>query len=69
MRYVLDNIGNPAPEEVVMIGDRIFDVECAHNNGIKCIGVKYGFAPENELENAGADYIADTVEDLRKLLI
>ncbi|UKI52575.1 MAG: HAD hydrolase-like protein [Clostridium sp.] len=26
-----------------MIGDRKFDVECAHNHGIKCIGAKYGF--------------------------
>lgn len=52
-----------------MIGDRKFDVECAHNHGIKCIGVKYGFSEGDELKNAGADLIADTVEDLRKMLL
>lgn len=69
LTYVLENIGNPPADKIVMIGDRKFDVECAHNHGIKCIGVKYGFSERNELEDAGADFIADTVEDLRKLLL
>ena len=69
LTYVLDNIGNPRSDKIVMIGDRKFDVECAHNHGIKCIGVKYGFSEGDELKNAGADLIADTVEDLRKMLL
>lgn len=69
MGYVLDNIGNPDPDTVIMVGDRIFDIECAHFHNVKCIGVRYGFAPEGELEDAGADYIVDTVADLRVLLL
>ncbi len=69
LSYVLDNIGNPAPDKVIMIGDRKYDVECAHNHGIKCIGVKYGFSDGDELSSAGADFIADTVDDLKKMLL
>lgn len=69
MGYVLDNIGNPDPDTVIMVGDRIFDIECAHFHKVKCIGVRYGFAPERELEEAGADYIVSTVADLRALLL
>lgn len=55
-------------ENVIMIGDRKFDVISAHICGIPCIGVKYGFADENELENANADYIADSVDELNAIL-
>lgn len=45
-------------ENVVMIGDRPEDIIAAVNNGIHSIGVTYGFGKEEELINAGADYIA-----------
>lgn len=69
MGYVLANIDNPSPDEVIMIGDRMYDVECAHFYDIKCIGVKYGFAPKGELESAGADYIVENVQELSRLLM
>mgnify|MGYP004641164565 CR=1 FL=1 len=69
LSYVLDNVGNPSPDKVIMIGDRKYDVECAHNHGIKCIGVKYGFSDGDELSSAGADFIADTVDDLKNMLL
>ncbi|MDO4177898.1 MAG: HAD hydrolase-like protein [Phascolarctobacterium sp.] len=52
-----------------LIGDRKEDVLAAHANGIKAVGVRFGFAQAGELEEAGADIIVDTVEDLRKLLL
>ena len=51
-----------------MVGDRKFDVVSAHECGLKCVGVKYGFPKENELEEAGADYICETPYDLMKIL-
>ncbi|MBQ7108886.1 MAG: HAD hydrolase-like protein [Clostridia bacterium] len=66
---VLFKLGNPPLEEVLMIGDRKHDIIGAKQCSIASLGVKTGFAKENELENAGADYIADTVEDLEKLLL
>lgn len=53
----------------VMVGDRAHDVEGAHQHGIPCIGVTWGFAAPGELEEAGADYIVDTAADLQGLLL
>jgi phosphoglycolate phosphatase len=38
----------------VMVGDRAQDVAGALANGLDCIGVSWGFAPDGELEEAGA---------------
>ena len=57
-------------DEAVMVGDRHFDVEAAHEAGIPCIGVYYGdTAPAGELEKAGAASIAHTVDELRRLFL
>ncbi len=55
--------------KAVMVGDRLYDVEGAHACAIPCVGVCYGYGGREELAAAGADYIADTVEDLRALLL
>lgn len=52
----------------LLIGDRREDVLAAHDNGIKCIGVGYGFGSKDELLTAGADYYAATVTELAALL-
>lgn len=69
MGYVLDSLGNPDPDTVLMIGDRVFDVLCAKNHGIRCVGAGYGFAPPGELEEAGAEIVVPSVERLRELLL
>lgn len=48
--------------ETLMVGDRRFDIEAAKKAGVASLGVRYGFAEPGELETAGADRIADTVE-------
>ncbi len=53
----------------VMVGDRSYDVAGAHECSIPCVGVLYGYGSREELESAGADYIAETVEDLGRLLL
>jgi len=58
-----------AKAQTVLIGDRDQDAISAHANGIKCLGIRYGFAKPNELEEAGADIILATVEDLRKYFL
>lgn len=55
-------------EDTVMIGDRHFDIDAAKKAGVESIGVKYGFCQENELENAGADFIVRTAADIYKLI-
>ena len=56
-------------EEVIMIGDRLYDIEGAKACGIASIGVLYGYGTREELEGAGADQIAETVADLKEMLL
>lgn len=67
--YALKNIGNTKIEDCVMIGDRNCDINGAKANNMKSIGVTYGFGTKEELKTAGADYIAENMEELRKLLL
>ena len=53
----------------IMIGDRKHDVLGAKEAGIECIGVRFGFAEKGELEEAGADYIVDTVDSLADFIL
>lgn len=53
---------------IVMIGDRKFDIYGGKAYGLVTVGVTFGYAGEGELEEAGADYIAESVEELRRLL-
>ncbi len=55
------------PKRTVMIGDRLYDVMGARDNGIDCIGLDSGFAEEGELEGAGAVCIVKTYADLQHL--
>ena len=47
-----------------MIGDRMHDIEGAKLHDMKSIGVTLGFAKEGELEDAGADYIVDSLSEI-----
>ena len=57
------------PSSAIMIGDREHDIIGAKKNGLDAIGVLYGFANREELETAGAKFIVETVENLRKILL
>lgn len=46
--------GPTAAGRAVMVGDRAQDVAGAAANGLDCIGVGWGFAPDGELHTAGA---------------
>lgn len=67
--YALEHIDVVSKEKVVMIGDRKHDIEGAKNNNIDSIGVLFGYGDRKELEQAGANYIVESVEKLRTLLI
>ncbi|MBD5517295.1 MAG: HAD family hydrolase [Lachnospiraceae bacterium] len=56
-------------DAVAMVGDRKFDIAGAKAYHIAGIGVAYGYAAPGELEEAGADAIAETVEELGKILL
>lgn len=53
-------------ENTLMVGDRVFDIDGAKQNGIKSAGVVFGFDYTEELRNAGADFIVKTTKELLK---
>lgn len=53
-----------APDECTMIGDREHDVRAAHANGVRAVGVLWGYGSRDELVGAGADALASAPADL-----
>lgn len=68
IRYVLESNRISDLSQAVMVGDRKHDVMGAKEVGIESVGVLYGYGDRPELEAAGADYIAESVADLERLL-
>ena len=67
---VLDALNNLAlpPEDTIMIGDMVADVEAARAAGVVCVGVTYGFADKDELVKAGAVHIVNSLTELQPYL-
>ena len=61
--YVLETM-EAEKGDVIMVGDRKFDIEGAHAIGIPCIAVEWGYGDRAEFEAYGADYIVATTEDV-----
>jgi phosphoglycolate phosphatase len=59
----------PGDRDILMIGDRMHDVEGAQLCGLDSLGIYTGFAPEGELENAGATYVFHTIRDMADFLL
>lgn len=67
--YTLDRLHYTDGDRVVMVGDRKHDIFGAREHDIPSIGVLYGYGEKEELQEAGADYIAASVEELEILLL
>ena len=57
------------PRLSVMIGDTVFDVTGALQNGLPCIGVSYGYGEKTKLSKAGAISVAHSANELKTLLL
>ena len=57
------------PENAVFVGDSKIDIEAGKNAGIAACGAVYGFRGREELVNAGADFLIENIEELKKILI
>ena len=69
IRYALEISGIENKSEAIMIGDRNYDILGAKENGLDSIGVLFGFGDYEELTKAGANYIAECVEDIVKYIL
>lgn len=70
IQYVLEENGISAGNsaELVMIGDTKYDIIGAKAFNIRSIGVTYGYGSRQELEEAGADYVVDSPQEVFQLL-
>lgn len=52
----------------LMVGDRLFDIQGAHEAGIPCCAVLFGFGDRPEFEEYKADYIIEKPSDIFEIL-
>ena len=69
IRYAMERCGVSDPSRVLMVGDREQDVLGAAKCGVDCLGVLYGYGSREELSGAGARELAETVEDVGRLIL
>ena len=53
------DMGAEDKDKVLMVGDRCFDMDGAHEAGIKCCGALWGFGSEEEFKAHNAEYFVD----------
>jgi len=56
------------PAEIICVGDMPVDMETARNAGMVAAGVSWGFRPDQELQEAGADFIVHHPRELIDVL-
>ena len=59
----------PGDRNVLMIGDRMHDIEGARLCGLDSLGVYTGFAADGELEAAGATYVFHSIRSMADFLL
>ena len=69
IRDALDRAGVSDLTTAVMVGDRHHDIDGAKVVGMDSIGVLYGYGDRTEHEAAGADAIAESVAELKAMLL
>ncbi len=68
VEYALELCGEKDRTKIIMIGDRHFDIKGAARYGLDSIGVTFGYGSLEELEEAGATYIASTTNEIDNIL-
>lgn len=65
----LENLSVKDKSKVLMVGDRLYDIEGAHMQGIDCAAVLYGYGSKEEFEEYKAEYILAAPDDVVKLVL
>ncbi|MDH4398922.1 HAD-IA family hydrolase [Sphingorhabdus sp.] len=53
----------------VVIGDTVYDIHMGRAAGTRTVGVNWGYHSVEDLREAGADYIAESMDDLKTYLM
>ncbi len=65
--YLLNSLEDKG--DCIMVGDTAFDVIGARAHGIPTVGVSWGFGSREEMVQAGAAAVVDTMEELESYLL
>jgi phosphoglycolate phosphatase len=57
-----------APQDTVVVGDTVFDLEMARAAGARAIGVAWGYHPPSALREAGAHALIEAFAELLPML-
>jgi phosphoglycolate phosphatase len=57
------------PERIALVGDTAIDMRTARAAGMHGVGVSWGFRPRQEMEEAGAHFIAGSPRELVTILL
>ena len=68
IRYALRKLGLDANIPAVMVGDTKYDILGAKELGFPTVAVTYGFGKREDIVEAGAAWIVDSVEELGALM-
>lgn len=69
IRHILSELDlEAAKADILMIGDRKYDVIGAKEVGLDSMGVLFGYGGREELETAGVTYLAESYADLLEQL-
>lgn len=67
--WVLSEAGITDRSSVLMLGDRLNDINGAHKAGIDCLGALWGYGSLEELENGGAELTAQTPQQAADIIL
>ena len=67
--YAIERNSIKDKSKILMIGDRKHDILGAKKTGVKSCGVLFGYGSKEELQTAGADYIAEDVSQLKAICL
>lgn len=64
--YAMDKLGLNAKDcqSILMVGDRRHDILGAKANGLRSMGILFGYGDRTELEEAGSDFLVETPSEV-----
>jgi phosphoglycolate phosphatase len=64
----METMGASDKNEVLMVGDRLYDIEGAKGAGVKSCGVLWGYGSEEEFRQYEADFIVKEAKEVLGLV-
>ena len=64
----MEDMGAADKNKVLMVGDRMFDIDGAHDAGVKCCGALWGFGDRPEFEEHNAEFIVDKPAEILQIV-